>query len=334
MLNTIYSDKIKVNCPLVHDEDGYFYLVYQVTNLVNGKIYIGKHSTKNPYDKYMGSGKAIKQAIKKYGTESFTKEILYCFTNEKEAFLKEEELVTQDFIDREDTYNITFGGKGLQSGEKNLMYGKPSAMRGRHHTQESREKMSKATKGKLHSQETKDKISKANKGKRLSQETKDKISKANKGKFVGENSPLFGKPKSQETKDKISKANKGKLAGEKNPMYGKRGENSPIFGEKNGMYGKKHSQETRDKISKNHADASGEKNPMYGRRGENSPVFGEKNPSAKSVIKKDEDGNVIAKYGTVKDCCAQECVHPTKLRKIIKEHILYKGFYFEFEHKN
>jgi hypothetical protein len=48
--------------------------VYKITNLVNGKYYIGKdkHSIKN----YLGSGKIIKSAILKYGIENFKKEIL------------------------------------------------------------------------------------------------------------------------------------------------------------------------------------------------------------------------------------------------------------------
>ena len=46
------------------------YYVYQITNKINNKIYIGKRKYKgeNPLlDSYMGSGKLIKEAIKKYG---------------------------------------------------------------------------------------------------------------------------------------------------------------------------------------------------------------------------------------------------------------------------
>lgn len=64
MSETIYSDQIKVNCPLVHDEDGFYHLIYKTTNLKNGKIYIGKHTTKNPYDNYFGSGTNIIRAVK------------------------------------------------------------------------------------------------------------------------------------------------------------------------------------------------------------------------------------------------------------------------------
>ena len=342
MSNTIYQSKIKVNCPLVHDEDGFYHLIYRTTNAKNGKIYIGKHSTKDPYDDYMGSGKGIMRALKKYGIGNFTKEILYCFTNEKEAYLKEEELVTQEFIDRNDTYNIMLGGKGMQSGENHPMYGKHQSketidkrskalsgeknpMYGKHHTQEAKEKISKASKERKYTIETREKISKAHigeknpmygmtgeknpmYGKHHTQEAKEKISKARKGKYVGEKSPLFGKHPSQETRDKMSKARKGKYTGENAPLYGKYGENHPC-------YGKHLSQEHKDKISKANT--------------------GENNGFAKTILKLDEFGNVIAEYGCMKTCCEQENIsNRKKLNKIIKEHILYNGFYFEFKLKN
>lgn len=60
----------------------------------------------------MGSGKRIKKAIKKYGIENFTKEILFIFESEEEMNLKEKELVTEEFVKREDTYNLCPGGHG------------------------------------------------------------------------------------------------------------------------------------------------------------------------------------------------------------------------------
>ena len=36
-----------------------YHFVYETTNLINGKKYIGKHSTDDLNDGYLGSGKAI-----------------------------------------------------------------------------------------------------------------------------------------------------------------------------------------------------------------------------------------------------------------------------------
>lgn len=89
----------------------HFYL-YIITNNVNGKIYAGVHKTTDLDDGYMGSGKIIKAAIKKYGIENFTKEIVTFFDNSVDMFAAEKELVTDEFLLREDTYNLRRGGTG------------------------------------------------------------------------------------------------------------------------------------------------------------------------------------------------------------------------------
>ena len=61
-----------------------FYGIYRITNLMNGKMYIGKHVTSNLGDGYMGSGLVINQALKKYGKENFRKEWLGFYEDEEE----------------------------------------------------------------------------------------------------------------------------------------------------------------------------------------------------------------------------------------------------------
>jgi dissimilatory sulfite reductase (desulfoviridin) alpha/beta subunit len=80
--------------------------------MLNGKIYIGKHQTKDLNDGYLGSGKLLKSAIEKYGIENFTKEILFQFDNEEAMNAKEAELVTEEFIKEDSNYNLCPGGKG------------------------------------------------------------------------------------------------------------------------------------------------------------------------------------------------------------------------------
>lgn len=105
-------------------ENNFKYIVYQTINLVNNKIYIGVHKT-NPtiFDGYIGNGVNINYpstymnpkypfqfAVKKYGTANFRRTTLYTFDNERDAYIKEEELVNLDFVQRNDTYNCILGG--------------------------------------------------------------------------------------------------------------------------------------------------------------------------------------------------------------------------------
>lgn len=82
------------------------------------------------------------------------------------------------------------------------------AMKGKHPSEETRNKLSEANKGKHLSEDTKKKMSEVKKGKPKSAETRKKMSKAMKGKQVGENNPMYGKRHSEETRRKISEANR------------------------------------------------------------------------------------------------------------------------------
>lgn len=90
------------------------YTVYQITNIVNGKIYVGVHKCdeSNQNDIYRGSGPVVKAAVEKYGIENLQKTILEVFDNEDEAYALEAKIVDKDFVGRTDTYNLNPGGKG------------------------------------------------------------------------------------------------------------------------------------------------------------------------------------------------------------------------------
>lgn len=184
-----------------------YHFVYIITNKINHKFYIGKHSTDDLDDGYMGSGTAINKAIQKYGIENFSKRILCFCDSAEDAYKVEELLVTDNLIKREDCYNMMVGGLGgpTLSGIENGMYGKT-------HTLEARKKISEARIGKPS----------WNKGKHFSEETRKKISESKKASYIKENHPNFGKHLSEETKQKLSEAHKGKesgFKGKKTPKY-------------------------------------------------------------------------------------------------------------------
>ena len=191
--------------------------VYQITNNINGKIYIGKRSCKCDIvdDSYIGSGTALKSAIKKYGIENFTKTIIEVCDSDKSAYELEKKIVDTNFVKRTDTYNICGGGIGVGIGESHPSFGKV-------HSEETRAKMSancyrnSGMKGKTQSIETRSKISINN-------------ARTMKGK-TGQACPSFGLIRSDETKAKMSSNHVG-------------------------MKGKTHSEESREKISINNARA-------------------------------------------------------------------------------
>ncbi|ADJ19441.1 homing endonuclease [Acinetobacter phage 133] len=89
-----------------------FYFTYKTTNIKNGNFYVGVHKTSNLYDNYLGSGKVLKTAIKKYGPENFHTEILKVHYNQEDMYKHEASIVTEEFLTRPDTYNVKLGGKG------------------------------------------------------------------------------------------------------------------------------------------------------------------------------------------------------------------------------
>ena len=98
------------------------YIIYKITNLLNGKYYIGRHATNNVNDSYMGSGLGIKNAIKKYGLENFKKEILAEAKNAEDLWNLEKEIVNDSIVKDPLSYNNAYGGKHYLHGLKEYNY--------------------------------------------------------------------------------------------------------------------------------------------------------------------------------------------------------------------
>lgn len=161
--------------------------IYLIRNLINNKIYIGKHSTNILQDGYMGSGVYLKKAIKKYGIENFKKTLL-CLCDEDD--LNEmEKLYIKVYGSTNPNlgYNLTFGGDGVIPTDE-ARRKKSESLKGRVFSDETLRKFAESHKGKHHSYETKQKMSEAKKGKQnakgkhwnLTEETKQKMSKPKK----------------------------------------------------------------------------------------------------------------------------------------------------------
>jgi dihydrofolate reductase (trimethoprim resistance protein) len=91
--------------------------VYKLTNRVNGKIYIGQHA--GSLEKYWGSGKLIKYAIRKYGKRNFDKVVLRECAAKTEADAVERQLIlAHNSTDLTVGYNLcanAFGGDTLSN---------------------------------------------------------------------------------------------------------------------------------------------------------------------------------------------------------------------------
>jgi hypothetical protein len=187
-----------------------FYTIYKTTHIATGKHYIGKHQTKNINDGYLGSGRYLKAAVAKHGTEAFVKEILHVFDTEVEMNAKEAELVTADFCLQEDTYNLCPGGRGgfgylnsaeMQTPERRLA--KSLRMKERNDSGELntpehrlanslRMKELNTPEQRLHTSQRNSQRIGTFSGKTHSQAAKDKISVARLGKTIGPANGSFG----------------------------------------------------------------------------------------------------------------------------------------------
>ena len=153
------------------------FIVYMHENKKNHKKYIGITCQK-PTQRWRG-GKgykigAIKSAIDKYGWNNFEHKILYEGLTKEEACLKEQELIKKyNTMEKKYGYNMCEGGDltigyhhtekskqimskmkiGKYNGKNNPMYGRSGKLApnyGKHFTEEHKRKISEAKKGKIY----------------------------------------------------------------------------------------------------------------------------------------------------------------------------------------
>lgn len=174
------------------------WMIYRITNLINGKTYIGQHKYSKLNDNYMGSGKLLKKAQEKYGMENFRKDILISnIPIKKYADLAEINMIAIERKHHKAEYNICDGGEGFHG----------------RHTQEYKERLrirmmgntfgvgknigNNYAKGYRHTKEALLKISEASKGNQYA-----------KGKNIG-NQHAKGNVLSKETRKQMGRSRIG-----------------------------------------------------------------------------------------------------------------------------
>lgn len=164
------------------------WLVYLHKNKTNGKVYVGiTHFTDNPNKRWCnGNGyrqsSLIYKAFVKYGWNNFSHTVL-CRTSKHEACILEQSLIHL-YKSKGLSYNIGLGGEGSESFSeetKNKLRQYTPWIKGKHHTEESIEKIRQASR------------------RPCSEETKKKIGNSNRGI----NNGMYGKPISEELKLKL-----------------------------------------------------------------------------------------------------------------------------------
>lgn len=245
--------------------------IYETTNLVNGKKYIGqKKSEVFLAEKYLGSGKILRQAVKKYGVDKFKVKLVEKCDSQEELDEKEKYYISKlsNNYPINMIYNIASGGN---SGNLRKFYTEEQY-------NEWKYKISKSKKGQkpwnaghknAFSDTARIKMSMAHKGKKLSDEHKRKISNSNK---ISQNRVANIQANSKRTKElwqdlnfrnkvinsikntysnkeireKLSMAHRGKKLSDEH----KRKISNTLLENGSWIKGKHHTKETRDKISK------------------------------------------------------------------------------------
>jgi hypothetical protein len=184
----------------------YFYITI---NRANNKYYYGIHSTKNLNDGYLGSGNALKRAIRKYGKSLFIKYIISYHNTRYEALEHEAMVVNSDVTEDPLSYNICKGGRSGPEEHTEASKKRMGWSKGIPHSAEWKENIGKALRGRDISKSHRNNISKSWKTRpAVTEETRKLMSIARTGKIGprGNASKLFGRHHSENTKKKMSRS--------------------------------------------------------------------------------------------------------------------------------
>lgn len=267
---------------LSNKSDPYGY-VYITTNLVNGKMYVGQHKSVNYDPKYLGSGKLLKKAITKYGSENFVSEPI-CWAESKPE-LDKLEIYWVDILDAvasDQFYNLTCGGYGGdilsddQKKEKSIRNsGSGNPRYGKHWDDEHRQ----------HSKEIMT------------------------GRFVGELNPFYGKHHTNEYKNKKSETQKQYLL--QHPEHVEKLAQSRI-GISPSWKGEKLPEEWCENLRGPRPQIRGENNPNFNHKWSDEKrhqssirVSGENNPNCKPIVRLTLDYQLLESYKLIKDAISQ-----------------------------
>ena len=269
--------------------------IYKTTNLINGKIYIGQHKAEKFDTNYYGSGKIILYALNKYGKENFKCELIeWCdtqsTTNKRECYW----IKFYNSRDRNIGYNVTRGGDGCRID---------------HHTQTTKDKISKSRTGIIPNREY-----------IITDETKEKISDTLKEYYKTHDNPRKGVHLSESTKEKLRQANLGKTYSEevrakhRRPAWNK---GIPMTKE-----AKKHLSELyKDKPSKMSTEARQKARERWS--GENNPNYG----GLKSETKEKLRQAILGRIWITNDIESKQ-VYPDEFENIYQKQGWHKGRHF------
>ena len=151
--------------------DNAFYGIYVTVNEITEEKYLGQHCTFNINDGYLGSGKLLQKAIKKYGSENFKRYYIDECKDIFELAKKEYEWLRKfDAVNSPEWYNDSYicspnycfeygltyvHKKKIKDNHAHYWLGKEGGRKGNTNTEETRKKISKALTGKKHSEERK-----------------------------------------------------------------------------------------------------------------------------------------------------------------------------------